>query len=152
MISRRYALAAISFLPVLSACASNSVTSSTETVPLPKNIEITLMPPASDVPPSIAAFAGKWNGVWGNTVPSNLYVEKISADGTAQVVYAWYDPWVVRGGATRYADGRISNGVLTIGNARVTFEYRMLKDGRLEGQRYVAGDTNFPIIMTKAKT
>lgn len=57
-------------------------------VPLPKDLAI--QAPGADVPAADAAFSGAWgNGAWGRgAVPTALVVERIAADGTAQVIYA----------------------------------------------------------------
>jgi len=57
-------------------------------VPLPDDLDLT--PPAKDVLPELAAFAGVWAGDrWDGVLPHAMVVEKIDADGSAKVVFAW---------------------------------------------------------------
>jgi hypothetical protein len=69
----------IMYLPLLEAFSQQ--------VPLPEDIEIT--PPSSDLPKEIAAFSGKWDGVWDGTKgESILIVEEIDSK-EAGIIYAW---------------------------------------------------------------
>jgi dienelactone hydrolase len=62
----------------------------TPTVPLPP--DLTLDPPAADVPESISRFAGAWaHGAWDGVLPHVLVVERVDSAGRAQVVYALGD-------------------------------------------------------------
>jgi len=53
--------------------------------------DLALTPPAAGLAPNIAGFAGLWGGDrWdGGPLPVALAVERIGADRTASVVYAW---------------------------------------------------------------
>ena len=46
-------------------------------VPLPRDIGI--VPPPSDLPPAVAAFSGRWEGVWEGELESILIVEEIDS-------------------------------------------------------------------------
>ena len=87
--------------------------------PLPTDITIT--PPAADVPADVARFSGAWGGVWTGPTGAGgpcttLVVEEVFANGYARVVYSIgvFDPSVR---LPRYwrASGRIVNGVLNFG-------------------------------------
>lgn len=57
-------------------------------VPLPADLRISS--PAPQVPPEVAAFSGRWIGVWGgSTLDHALVVEQINPDLTGVAVYAW---------------------------------------------------------------
>ncbi len=56
-------------------------------VPLPK--KITMVPPSPDLPKEIAAFSGRWEGVWeARSLPAILIVEEINLK-EAKVISAW---------------------------------------------------------------
>ncbi|MEK7994723.1 MAG: hypothetical protein AAB403_13040 [Planctomycetota bacterium] len=139
--------ALVSCVALVTACVTSS-----ETLPLPGHIKVNMTSPASNVPAEIAAFSGKWVGQWTSTFAGNLYVEKISADGATEGVYAWEDKpnWNIRGGAVRFR-GQISGRALRFASGRTSFEFQMLSDGRLEGFRYAGGDTGYSITMTKVE-
>lgn len=51
--------------------------------------DLALATPAAGVPSEIAAFAGVWGGDrWDGVLPHTLAVERVAADGSADVVYA----------------------------------------------------------------
>ena len=74
--------------------------SQAQAIPLPENIEI--VAPASDLPKEIAAFSGKWEGVWENVLDAILIVEEIDSE-QAKVIYAWGDAarWNITKGYSR---------------------------------------------------
>src|ERR1700681_4279758 len=77
--------------PTLSPTSARNPDSS-ETLPtlaLPPNITIDIQPPSLEVPSGYAAFVGKWGGVWGGELASNVYVVSVTASGDARGVYAW---------------------------------------------------------------
>jgi hypothetical protein len=56
-------------------------------VPLPATLSIEA--PGADVPSTDAAFSGAWgNSGWDGNIPTALVVERVDADGTADVIYA----------------------------------------------------------------
>lgn len=80
-------------------------------VPLPANVRV--VPPASGVPPEIAAFSGKWIGVWEGLLDHVLIVEEVSSSAAA-FVYAWgtAPQWgILRSGWVRVR-GTVSSGDL----------------------------------------
>ena len=82
--------------------------------PLPE--DLTIASPAPDVPADIAAFSGAWGGdAWDGTIPNVLVVERVSADGSATVVYAQGDTpsWQIQRAWYRLS-GKIVDGHLTI--------------------------------------
>jgi predicted dienelactone hydrolase len=104
-------------------------------VPLPDDLALT--PPDRDVPPELAAFAGVWGGDrWDGVLPHALAVEKIDADGSAKVVFAWgtdrrskiTHEWVRLDAST--IGGRLT---MTLPNRNVA-EYAVMANGRLLGR------------------
>ena len=82
--------------------------------PLPE--DLTIASPAPDVPADSAAFSGAWGGdAWDGTTPNVLVVERVSADGSATVVYAQGDTpsWQIQRAWYRLS-GKIVDGRLTI--------------------------------------
>src|SRR5262245_5649932 len=87
--------------------------------PLPTDITIT--PPAADVPADVAGFSGAWGGIWTGPTGAGgpcttLVVEEVFANGYARVVYSIgvFDPRVR---LPRYwrASARIVYSVLSFG-------------------------------------
>jgi hypothetical protein len=79
-----------------------SATTSLAQVPLPDDINIVI--PRADLRRDVAAFSGKWSGVWGGQLPSILIVEEIDAE-RAKVIYAWGDApnWRIEKGFSRFS-------------------------------------------------
>jgi len=71
-----------------------------QAIPLPEGIEI--ITPSSDLLKEIAAFSGKWEGVWENVLDAILIVEEIDSE-QAKVIYAWGDAprWNITKGYSR---------------------------------------------------
>jgi putative tryptophan/tyrosine transport system substrate-binding protein len=119
----------------------------TVTVPGPPEVMIT--PPAADLPPELAAYAGTWEGTWDNILQSRLDVEKIDAE-SARVVYAWADHpqgWF-KGGWTRVRAQVLPGGRLQWGD-KVKFLFEIAPDGRsIAGEREKAGYVS-TVIMRK---
>lgn len=89
-------------------------------VPLPGRFEMEA--PASDVPPETARFQGAWIGTWHDD-RHILVVERVTADGQANVVFAQSDSAFY--GLNREwwrSEARIVDGVLTLTGFR-TFRY-----------------------------
>jgi hypothetical protein len=62
-----------------------------EDVPLPRNVSVSN---PQNVPEDFKRFSGAWVGAWGGRLHHILIVESITADGTANIVYAVGDsPW-----------------------------------------------------------
>ena len=98
--------------------------------------DLTLVPPAADVPPDIAAFAGVWGGDrWDGVLPHTLAVERVQPDGTANIVYALgMDRIAQSPQSARRVTGKISDGHLQVvlPNKDV-LDYRPSADGGLLG-------------------
>ena len=75
--------------------------SETKEIPLPEDMEITV--PQAGLPEGIAAFSGRWEGIWDGVLSSVLIVEKIDSD-KATVIFAWGDcpGWHIDSGHKRY--------------------------------------------------
>jgi hypothetical protein len=98
-----------------------------------------IVPPDPAVPAHISAFAGKWGGIWNNVLPSLLVVESVDGRGRASVIYVWGDAPAIntQAGFRRY-QATITNNVLAWGS-NVKFEFTLLPDGTLFGERTVNG-------------
>ncbi|MDI6771184.1 MAG: hypothetical protein QME77_01170 [bacterium] len=55
-------------------------------VPLPTDVRV--VPPGPTVPPDLAAFSGRWVGVWDGVLDHVFIIEEITPPG-ARFVYAW---------------------------------------------------------------
>jgi len=106
-----------------------------EEIPFPKDVNI--IPPTSDLPKEIAAFSGKWHGVWregGGGFEFILVVEEIT-NQEAKVIYAWgdsYGSWKGKKGFYRIV-AKVSPGgpEIEFSSARdssATFFFKMKKD------------------------
>ena len=104
--------------------------------PLPTSVKV--VPPAADVPPSVAAYSGIWVGQWKDGPEHTLVVEQIEGRNV-KLVYSWgvgprgrnpQKPGYVR------ADGAIDDeGVLrTVLPTGAHVAYRHSGDQRLSGQ------------------
>jgi len=101
-------------------------------IPLPPDIEI--VAPAPDLAKEIAAFSGKWKGVWdGAGLEAILIVEEID-NNQAKIIYAWGEGLrdrkgylqviakVIPGSKPKIEFGRKSN------DSEVKFTFEMKKD------------------------
>ena len=88
------AIIVVIFMSWLSNAQAQSLTVDPESiVPLPDKFDMET--PAPDVPPEIARFCGAWIGTWGDDIRTVLVVERVKADGRADVIFAhgdsaWY--------------------------------------------------------------
>ncbi len=109
------------FLMIMCGARAEPLTVDPETiVPLPDKFD--MQPPAADVPPEIARYEGAWIGTWHDD-RHILVVERVTADGRANVVFAQSDSAFY--GASRgwwRDEATIVNGVLTLTGFR-TFRY-----------------------------
>jgi len=81
-------------------------------VPLPRKIEI--VPPSADCPKEIAAFSGRWEGIWEGgrrQSKSVLIVEEINSEG-AKVVYGWSGYYNVKADYQRHKAKVIPGGII----------------------------------------
>ena len=110
---------------VLFLCASAALAE----VPLPDDVKLT--PPPSGLREDVAAFSGRWSGVWLGDLEAMLIVEEIDAD-KAKVIYAWGDaPRLnIAKGFQRYAATVESGGNAEIrfGSGSVSFNVVMASD------------------------
>lgn len=69
--------------------------------PLPDDVSI--VPPAENVPDALRRFSGAWIGKWAEEMDHVLVVEEVQASGKATIVYAWGDSsrWKITRGWTR---------------------------------------------------
>jgi hypothetical protein len=89
-------------------------------VPLPDKLDMEA--PAPDVPPDIARFQGAWIGTWHDD-RHILVVERVKADGRANVVFAQSDSAFYDANREWWRDeATIIDGVLTVTGFR-TFRY-----------------------------
>jgi hypothetical protein len=96
-------------------------------VPLPDKFDMET--PAPDVPPEIARFYGAWIGTWGDDIRTVLVVERVKADGRADVIFAHGDSaWYGIYREWWRGEAKIADGVLTIaGKAMLTEWLRSLQ-------------------------
>lgn len=135
----------------LSSVSLDASSESAPNVSPPSNIAVSMEPPGSNVPPGLAAFAGKWGGYWDGTLPSNLIVESVDETGQVHVVYVWgTDSRVPNPGAAKIR-AKIVNGKLSWGDPTngVGFEFKLRPDGKLDGERYNHGSQQGAVTMTK---
>jgi dienelactone hydrolase len=131
---------AVVFMSCMQA-QSRSGTDDPETiVPLPDKLDIEM--PAANVPAEIARFHGGWVGTWGDEIRHILIVERVQADGHANVVFAVGDSATYGFGREWWrTDATIENGTLTIAGFRTLryafdgpdrlFQTSTLKSGRV---------------------
>src|SRR5258708_23452974 len=101
-------------------------------VPLPNALEV--VAPDTGVSPDFARFHGAWFGTWGDLINHVLIVERVTADGHAQVVYATADSAIAH--AYRYwlrLDARVEGDALTVAVPGAAVSYRFDTPHRLVG-------------------
>jgi hypothetical protein len=120
---------AVIFTMVLCSATAGPLTVDPETiVPLPDTLG--MQSPGPDVPPEIARFEGAWIGTWHDD-RHILVVERVRADGRANVVFAQSDSAFYGASREWWRDeARIVDGVLTLTGFR-TFRYAFEILGRL---------------------
>lgn len=99
-------------------------------IPLPQKIQI--VPPAPELPKELAAFSGRWEGVWENGagVEAILIVCEINPK-KAKIIYGWN---YIAGGSRRGYDSytaKVRSGPkpkLEFGSAYATFVFEMQDD------------------------
>jgi dienelactone hydrolase len=109
-------------------------------VPLPATYEI--VAPGPEVRPDFARFQGAWIGIWGDLIKHVLVVERVTADGHAQVVYAIGDSATAR--AFRYwlrLDARIEGNALIVAVPGATVAYRFDGPDSLIGSSEASSDS-----------
>jgi hypothetical protein len=102
---------------------------------LPGDIAIARAP--SSGPPKVARFLGAWIGLWGDSLPHVLVVERAEASGAVHVLYSTGDsPISGAGRQSRRLSGIIRDDKLMLDtpHARVTYEFD--SRGRLLGRHF----------------
>jgi dienelactone hydrolase len=109
------------FVMVMCRAGADPLTVDPETiVPLPDKFDMET--PGPDVPPEIARFEGAWIGTWRDD-RHILVVERVTADGRANVVFAQSDSAFYGANREWWRDeAKIVDGVLTLTGFR-TFRY-----------------------------
>lgn len=108
-----------------------------------------IVSPAPDVPAKLAAFSGVWRGYWGGALPSLLIVERVSPSGDADGIYLWgADPRGRFAGGSDKFRAKIAGGMLSW-ESGVKFQFAVLPDGKLHGERYVSGRQQGDVTMMK---
>jgi dienelactone hydrolase len=111
----RWIAGAVLMVMVASGPARGQTTASDpeSVVALPPAFEITAA--GADIPAELARFQGAWVGTWEDEFRNILVVERIAADGKANVVYAWADSsfYGVSRGWMR-TEAKIDKEVLTV--------------------------------------
>src|ERR1700754_1831913 len=118
---RALAVISIAFLMSMHNAQAQPLTVDPETiVPLPGKFDMAA--PAPNVPPEIARFQGAWIGTWHDD-RHILVVERIKADGHADVVFAQADSAFYGMNREWWRDkATIADGVLTMTGFRI-FRY-----------------------------
>jgi hypothetical protein len=91
-----------------------------------------------------SAFIGKWSGSWGGVNASTLDVMSVTEAGVARGVYTF------RGASWKFL-AKIANGTLSWGDpvGGIHFEFTLLPNGKLHGERYDHGSQAGDVTMTK---
>jgi hypothetical protein len=114
-------------------------TASTGTIPDLSDVHI--VPPPPEMPATLSALSGTWEGAWDGFQGGRLVVERITPD-SAVVVYAWAEvperKW--KGGWERHRARILPGGGLAFGSEKVRFRFA-LSEGRstLTGEREAEG-------------
>jgi hypothetical protein len=91
-----------------------------------------------------STFIGKWSGSWGGVNASTLEVTSVTERGVARGVYTFRDrSWKFF--------AKIAQGTLSWGDqvAGIGFEFTLLPNGQLHGERYDHGSQAGDVTMTK---
>jgi hypothetical protein len=134
-----------------SSAPDSSLNEIQPTLPLRPDITVDIQPPSLDVPSQYAIFVGKWGGHWGGELASNLYVVSVTPSGGASGVYAWgISNLIPTPGAIKFR-ARIEGDVLSWGDVTdgIGFEFKMMPDGKLKGERYNHGGQQGAVVMSK---
>ena len=124
---RKYLLCLVVIF-VFSILVSKEVFSQKD-VGLPPEIEI--VAPSNDVRPEIAAFSGKWEGLWDGGCYAVLVVEEID-NQKAKIIYAWGEMGCEpTGKGFRWYIAKVSEGPpakIEFGERYLKFTFEMKKD------------------------
>ncbi len=104
-----------------------------QTTPLPSNPKI--VAPEGSVPLEVAAFSGKWTGMWEGKLNSTLVVRKIhAANGKggykAEGIYSWgaYPSWGITRADYKEWEGEIKDGRLEFQMGQADLRYTFSKE------------------------
>ncbi len=132
-------LVAISVLLSSFGAAAAEDRSCVKKTPIPEEFELVL--PGPDIPAEIAGFSGAWSGSWANKAGAavachSLVVEKVFANGFAQVVYSHSGERGRRGILPSYRRyvGLIEEGQLSFALEDGKSVRYSLRDGKLSGR------------------
>jgi hypothetical protein len=91
-----------------------------------------------------SAFVGKWSGSWGGVNASTLDVTSVTEAGVARGVYTFRDR------SSKFF-AKIGNCTLSWGDpvAGIGFEFTLLPNGKLHGERYDHGNQAGDVTMAK---
>lgn len=131
-----FELAPIKFKPLM-----KSKPASANEIPLPDNI--TIVPPAADLPKTIAAFSGRWEGSWELTPDFKLIVSNIN-ESKAEIIYAFNAAprWRLEADCQKLTADVLNGSAPTItwGNERVRFEFTLNENREtIQGQFFMNG-------------
>ena len=120
-----------------------------KSVPLPKKIQI--IQPTGDLPKEIAAFSGRWEGVWEGgawEVKAVLVVEEIFGD-SARVIYGWSRYASITADYEVYKKVKIVPGPkpkIKFSNRFIDFSFEMGADLKIHGIGKPKGGLNVATI------
>ena len=94
--------------------------------------------------PAQSPFMGKWSGEWGGVNASTLDVTSATEPGVVRGVYTF------RNASWKFI-AKVEKATLSWGNATggIGFEFTLLPDGKLHGERYDHGSQAGDVTMTK---
>lgn len=116
-------------------------------VPLPR--KITIVPPSADLPKEIAAFSGRWEGLWEvNNLPGVLIVEEINLK-EAKVISGWGKGVYFPPGHDRIKAKVVGKEIqFTAKNCQ--FSFKLNEDlNSIHGERSCPGGISSPVTMKK---
>jgi hypothetical protein len=118
---------------------------------LPPDITIDIQPPSPEVPSQYAVFVGKWGGYGGGELASNVYVVSVTPSGDVRGVYTWGISNLVKTPGAINFRARIEGDILSWGDVTkgIGFEFKVMPDGKLKGERYNHGAQQGAVVMSK---
>lgn len=144
-INRELGVAAKTYYVATTSRGGTGKAASATAAPIPDQLSIT--PPAASTPPVALAFAGAWQGKWGNALDHILIVERIEGRTISYVYCFGTSPFVYRSGFRRGTGTVDEGGTLRIAtNNGTEISYEPSKDGQSlhgefrQGKRFSSGD------------
>ena len=93
---------------------------------------VTIVPPGPDVPPALAAYSGKWHGVWTSGLDMILVVQEIVPPHVS-IVFAYGSGFWNLAGSAR-VEGEINGSGISVARpSGGRFHWQMRADGSLSG-------------------